>query len=44
MKRVTVYQMAMVLFLCTSLAVPPGLLAQEAKQEAAKEGAPALRP
>jgi hypothetical protein len=35
----------MVLFLCLNLAVPPGLMAQEAKEEAAKqEGAPAFRP
>ncbi len=37
--------MVMVLFLCMNLAVPPGLMAQEAKEEAAKEeGAPAFRP
>jgi hypothetical protein len=45
MKKVTFFQMIMVLFLCMSLAVPPGLMAQEAKEEAAKqEGAPAFRP
>ena len=31
MKRVTVFQMVMVLFLCMNLAVLPGLQAQEAK-------------
>jgi len=45
MKRGMFCQMAMVLFLCLNLAVPPGLMAQEAKEEAAKqEGAPAFRP
>jgi hypothetical protein len=45
MKKVTFFQMIMVLFLCMSLAVPPGLMAQGAKEEAAKqEGAPAFRP
>jgi hypothetical protein len=39
MKRVTVFQMIMVLFLCMNLALSPGLLAQESK-----EGAPAFRP
>ena len=39
MKRVMFCQMAMVLFLCASLAVPPGLIAQ-----GDKEGAPAFRP
>jgi hypothetical protein len=39
MKRVTVCQMAMILFFCLNLAVPPGLMAQ-----GAKEGAPAFRP
>ena len=43
MKRVTVFQMAMVLFLCMNLAVPPGLMAQEAKQDAKEEG-PSFRP
>ena len=43
MKRVTLCRMAMVLFLCMSLAVPPGLMAQGAKEEPAKEQA-LLRP
>ena len=43
MKKVTVFQMAMVLFLCMSLAVPSGLMAQEAKEEAAEEEGPALQ-
>jgi hypothetical protein len=34
----------MVLFLCLNLAVPPGLMAQEAKEEAAKQEGPAFRP
>jgi hypothetical protein len=44
MKRVMFCQMAMVLFLCTSLAVPPGLMAQGAKEEPAKQEGPAFRP
>jgi hypothetical protein len=36
--------MAMVLFLCMSLAAPPGLMAQGAQQEAAKQEGPAFRP
>ena len=44
MKRVTVYQMVMVLFLCVNLAVPPGLVAQGTREETAAEGAPAFRP
>ena len=44
MKRVTVFQMAMVLFLCMNLAVPPGLMAQGDKEETAKEEEPAFRP
>ena len=43
MKRVTVCQMAMVLFLCVNLAAPPGLMAQGDSAETAKE-APAFRP
>jgi len=42
MKKVTVFQIVMVLFLCMNLAVFPGLQAQEAK-DAGKEG-PAFRP
>jgi len=37
-------QVAMVLFLCVNLAVPPGLMAQGAKEEAPKQGAPVFRP
>jgi hypothetical protein len=44
MKRMMFYQMAMVLFLCLNLAVPPGLMAQGAKEEAAKQGGPSFRP
>ena len=43
-KKAAVFQMLMVLFICLNLAVPPGLMAQGAKAEPAKEGAPALRP
>jgi len=39
-----VLQMVMVLFLCASLAVPPGLLAQADKEGTKQEGAPPLRP
>jgi len=44
MKKVMFCQMAMVLFLCLSLAVPPGLMAQGAKEEAAKQEGPSFRP
>ena len=44
MKRITVCQLAMVLFLCMNLAVPPGLMAQGDKGETAQEGKPAFRP
>ena len=44
MKRVTVCQLAMVLFLCMNLAAPPGLMAQGDQGETAKEEAPAFRP
>jgi Protein of unknown function (DUF3300) len=44
MKRVMFCQMAMVLFLCASLAVPPGLVAQGAKEEAANQEGPSFRP
>jgi len=44
MKRLAVFQMVMVLFLCMNLAVPPGLMAQGAKEEAAKQEGPAFRP
>ena len=44
MKKVAVFQMVMVLFLCVNLAVPPGLMAQGAKEEAAKQEGPSFRP
>ena len=44
MKKVMFCQMAMVLFLCLNLAVPPGLMAQGAKEEAAKQEGPSFRP
>jgi hypothetical protein len=44
MKRVAVFQMVMVLFLCMNLAVPAGLMAQGAKQEAANQEGSAFRP
>ena len=44
MKRVMFCQMAMVLFLCTSIAMPPGLMAQGAKEEAAKQEGSSFRP
>jgi hypothetical protein len=44
MKKVAVFQMVMVLFLCMNLAVPPGLMAQGNKGETTQEGAPAFRP
>ena len=44
MKRVAVFQMVMVLFLCMNLAAPPGLMAQGAKEEAAKQEGPSFRP
>jgi hypothetical protein len=44
MKRVMFCQMAMVLFLCMNLVVPPGLMAQGAKEEAAKEEGASFRP
>ena len=44
MKRVMFFRMAMVLFLCLNLAVPSGLIAQGAKEEAAKQGGPSFRP
>ncbi len=36
--------MILVMFLCVTLGVPPGLMAQEAKPEAAKQEGPAFRP
>jgi len=44
MKRVMFCQMAMILFLCMNLAMPPGLIAQGAKEEAAKEEGSSFRP
>ena len=44
MQRMTICQMAMVLFLCLNLAVPPGLMAQGAQQEEAGQDGPAFRP
>ena len=44
MKRVVIFQMVMVIFLCMNLAVPPGLMAQGAKEEPAKQEGPAFRP
>jgi hypothetical protein len=44
MKRMMFCQVAMVLFLCVNLAVPPGLVAQGTKEETADQGAPAFRP
>ena len=44
MKKVTVFQMVMALFLCMSLVVPPGPIAQGAKGETAKEEGPLFRP
>jgi hypothetical protein len=44
MQKVTVIQMVMVLFLCISLVVPPGLMAQAAKEETAQEEGPLFRP
>jgi hypothetical protein len=44
MKKVTVFQMVMVLFLCMSLAVPPGLMAQATEEEPAQEEGPLFRP
>jgi hypothetical protein len=44
MKKVTFFQMVMVLFLCMNLAVPPGLMAQGDKEQAAEDEGPAFRP
>jgi hypothetical protein len=44
MKKVKVFQMVMVLFLCTILAVPPGLLAQGDQGQTASDEGPAFRP
>jgi len=42
MKRLTILKVVMIFFLCLNLGVPPGLLAQEAKQEA--QDKPDFRP
>ena len=44
MRKETFLQMILVMFLCVNLGVPPGLMGQEAKQEAAKQEGPAFRP
>jgi hypothetical protein len=44
MKKVTVFQMVVVLFLCMNLAVPSGLMAQATKEEPAQEEGPLFRP
>jgi hypothetical protein len=44
MERRTFLRIILVMFLCLNLAVPPGLMAQEAKEEAAKQEAPSIRP
>ena len=44
MKKVTVFQVIMVLFLCMILAVPPGLIAQGAKEATAEQEGPLFRP
>jgi hypothetical protein len=44
MKKVKVLEMVMVLFLCTILAVPPGLLAQGDQGQTASDEGPAFRP
>jgi hypothetical protein len=44
MKKVTLFQIVMVLFLCINLAGPSGLMAQGAQQGTAQEGAAPFRP
>jgi len=44
MGKKTFLRIILVMALCMNLAVPPGLIAQEAKEEAAKEEGPAFRP
>jgi hypothetical protein len=44
MRKEAFLRIIMVVVLCVSLAVPPGLMAQEAKQAAAKQEGPAFRP
>ena len=44
MRKETFLRIIMVMFLCLSLVVPPGLMAQGAKEGAAKQEGPAFRP
>ena len=44
MRKETFLRIIVVMFLCVNLAVPPGLMAQGTKDEAAKQEKPAFRP
>jgi hypothetical protein len=44
MRKETFLRIIVVMFLCVNLAVPPGLMAQGAKEEAAKQEGPSFRP
>ena len=44
MRKETFLRMILVMFLCVNLGAPTGLMAQEAKPEAAKQEGPAFRP
>ena len=44
MEKKTFLRIILVMFLCMNLAVPPGLMAQGTKEEAAKQEGPAFRP
>jgi hypothetical protein len=44
MRKVTGFQMVMVLFLCMNLALPSALMAQGPKEQAAKQEGPSFRP
>jgi hypothetical protein len=44
MRKETFLQVILVMFLCVNMAVPPGLMAQGAKEEAAKQAGPSFRP
>ena len=44
MRKETFLQIILVMFLCLNLTVPPGLMAQEGKQAAAKQEGPSFRP
>jgi hypothetical protein len=44
MRKEAFLRVIMVVFLCTNFAVPPGLMAQEAKQAPAKQEGPSFRP